>query len=96
MAEEKSQRAEDSIVREMIKQLPQEKNEEIRRCFRDRFMELKDAPSSWNLVKLAILRKPDAALLKGIRSYRALAVTSVMSKWYGDVYYPSHGKSKRA
>ena len=34
------------------------------------------------MVKLAILRKLDAALLKGIRSYRALAVTSVMSKWY--------------
>ena len=48
MAEDKSQRAEDSIVSEMIKQRPQEKNEEIRRCFQDPFMVLKDAPSVWN------------------------------------------------
>ena len=34
------------------------------------------------MVKLVILRKYDAALLKGTRSYRALALTSVMSKWY--------------
>ena len=32
------------------------------------------------MVKLVILRKYDAALLKGTRSYRALALTSVMSK----------------
>ena len=44
MAEDESQRAEDSIVSVMIKQLPQEKTEEIRRCFQDRFMVLKDAP----------------------------------------------------
>ena len=28
------------------------------------------------------LRKPDAAPTEGIRSYRAIALTSVMSKWY--------------
>ena len=32
-------------------------------------------------MNLVILRKYDAALLRGIRSYRALALTSVMSKW---------------
>ena len=48
MAEDKSQRVEDSIVSETIKQRPQGKNEEIRRCFQDRFMVLKDAPSVWN------------------------------------------------
>ena len=45
MAEDESQRAED--VSE-IKQLPQEKNEEIRRCFQGRSMVLRDAPSLWN------------------------------------------------
>ena len=45
-------------------------------------MELEDAPTSWRIVKLNFLRKPDAAPRKGIRSYRAIALTSVMSKWY--------------
>ena len=45
MAEDISQRVEDSIVSEIIKQRPRGKNEEIRRCFQDRFMVLKDAPS---------------------------------------------------
>ena len=46
------------------------------------FMEQDDAPSSLRIVKLVILRKPDAAPKKGIRSYRASALTSVMSMWY--------------
>ena len=41
-----------------------------------------EAPSSWKIVKLVFLRKPDAEPKKGIRSYRATALTSVMSKWY--------------
>ena len=65
----------------MIKQMPQEKIYEITRCFQDRFRELEDAPRSWKSVKLVLLRKPDAAPKQGIRSYRAVALTSVMSKW---------------
>ena len=34
-------------------------------------------PSSWKIVKL-----PDAEPRKGILNYRAIALTSVMSKWY--------------
>ena len=46
-------------------------------------MELEEAPISRTVVKLVFLRKPDADLKKkGIRSYRATALTSVMSKWY--------------
>ena len=41
-----------------------------------------ESPSSWKIVKLVFLRKLDAAPRKGIRSYRAIALTSVMSKWY--------------
>ena len=45
-------------------------------------MSLMESPSSWRIVKLVFLRKPDAAPKKVIRSYRAIALTSVMSKWY--------------
>ena len=45
-------------------------------------MDLMEAPSSWKIVKLVFLRKPDAEPKKGTRSYRATALTSVMSKWY--------------
>ena len=41
-----------------------------------------ESPSSWKVVKLVFLRKPDAAPAEGVRSYRAIALTSVMSKWY--------------
>ena len=41
-----------------------------------------DASSSWRIVKLVFLVKPDGAPKKGLRSYRAIALTSVMSKWY--------------
>ena len=33
-----------------------------------------EAPSSWKIVKLVFLRKPDAEPKKGIRSYRAIAL----------------------
>ena len=33
-------------------------------------------------MKLVFLRKPDAEPRKGIQGYRAIALTSVMSKWY--------------
>ena len=70
------------IVSEMIQQLPQENIYAITRCFRDRFLGLEDAPSSRRIVKLIFLRKPDAAPKKGIRSYEAIALTSVMSMWH--------------
>ena len=44
-------------------------------------MELVKAPSSWRIVKLIFLRKPNATPQKGRRSYTATALTS-MSKWY--------------
>ena len=39
-----------------------------------------DAPSSWRIVKLVFLRTPDGEPKKGIRSYRAIALSSVVSK----------------
>ena len=42
-----------------------------------------ESPSSWKIVKLVFLRKRGAEPKKGIRSYKAIALTSVMSKWYG-------------
>ena len=38
------------------------------------------APNSWRIVKLDFLRKPDAEPQKRIRSCRAIALASVMSK----------------
>ena len=60
----------------MIEQLPREKIYEITRCFQDRFVALEDAPSSWKSVTLVFLRKPDAARQTGIRSCKAIALTS--------------------
>ena len=45
-------------------------------------MGMMESPSSWKVVKLVFLREPDAAPTKGIRSHRAVALTSVMSKWW--------------
>ena len=67
---------------EMIKKLPMEKINTIARCFQERFMGQMESPSSWKVVKVVFLRKPDAVSKKGIRSHRAIALTSVMSKWH--------------
>ena len=55
-----------------------------------------ESPSSWKIVKLVFLRKPDVAPKKGIRSYRAIALTSVMSKWYASCIILRLEKGKRA
>ena len=66
----------------MIKQLPKEKIYIISKCFQDRFVGHMEAPSSWKIVKLVFYEKLDAEPKKDIRSYRAITLTSVMSKWY--------------
>ena len=73
---------EDAIVSEMITKLPMEKIYIIARCFQERFMGQMESPSSWKVVKLVFLKKSDAVPTKGIRNYLAIALTSVMSKWY--------------
>ena len=60
MAEERVNDPEDSIVSEMIKQLPQDKLYEMTKCFQDSFMGLEDAPSSWVIAKMVFPRKVDA------------------------------------
>ena len=40
-----------------------------------------EAPTSWKIVELVFLRKQDAEPKKGIRSCRAIALTSVVSTW---------------
>ena len=74
---------EDSIVGEKIKQLPQEKYE-FTGCLQDRKMAPEEA-AQFLIVKLVFLRKPDTEHPKGIISYRAIALTSVMSKWFRPV-----------
>ena len=46
-----------------------------------------EAPSSWKIVKLLFLRKPGAEPKRGIRSYRAIALTSCIT-------YSSYGTRK--
>ena len=70
----------DSVVAEMIKELLQEKVYEITRCFQARFMGQEGAPGSWGPVKYVFLGQPDVEPKKGIRSYRAVALTSVMRR----------------
>ena len=54
MAEEKVIGPEDSVVSEMIEELPQEKIHEITKCFPKRFMRQEGAPSSWKLCEISI------------------------------------------
>ena len=82
MSENKVNGPEDAVVSEMFKQLPLEKIYVITRCFQERFMGEIETLSSWKVVKLVSLRKLVVEPKKGIRSYRAIALTSVFSKWY--------------
>ena len=86
MFENKVKGPEDAFESETIKRLPLENINMITTCFQERFMGQMEGPSSWTIVKLVFLRKADAEPKKGIRSYRAIALTSVMSKWYGRNY----------
>ena len=72
----------DAIVNEMINALLLEKIYVVAKFFQQRFMGAMEAPNSWKIVKLVFLRKPEAEPRKGIKGYQAIALTSVMSKWY--------------
>ena len=82
MCEDKVNGPEDAVVSEMIKQLLLEKIYIVTKYFQERFMGQMKASSSWKIVKLMFFRKPDAEPKKGTRSDRAIALTSVMSKWF--------------
>ena len=82
MSENKVNGPEDVILSEMIKRLPMEKIFTVTRCFQERFVGMMESPNSWKVVNLVFLRKPDAAPTKEVRSYRAIALTSVMLKCY--------------
>ena len=80
MSDNKCNGPEDAVVSEMIKPLPQEKIHIIIKCFQERFMGEMEAPRSWNIVKLVVFVETDAEPIKGIKSYRAIVLTLVMSK----------------
>ena len=82
MSDNKINGPDDAVVSEMITHLPLEKILIITKCFQEHFLEQMVAPGSWKVVKRVFLRKPDAEPKKGIRRYRAIAFTSVMSKGY--------------
>ena len=76
MSDNKVNGPEDTVVSEIIKQLPLEKIYIITRCFQERFMGQMEVPSSCKIARLVFLRQPDAEPKKGIRSYRAIACRS--------------------
>ena len=80
----------------MIQHLPLEKICTITRCFQERFLGQMDALSSWKIVKLVFLRKPDAEPKKGMRSYRAIALTSATPKVVRVLCDDAHGRAERA
>ena len=82
MSDNQGNGPEDTVASEMIKQLPLENININTKCLQERFMGHMEAQSSWKIVRLVFFRKPDAEPKKGIRSYTAIALTSVMSKWY--------------
>ena len=81
MAENKVNGPEDSIVSEMIKQVPP-KILSDRKMLPRPICGVGGSPSSWKNVRLVFLRKPGADPRKGIRRCRDIVLTSVMSKWY--------------
>ena len=72
---------EDTVLSEMIKFWPLEKNCTLAKCFQERFM----SHGSSKLMEdreIGVLPNPDAEAKEGFRSNRITALTSVMSKWY--------------
>ena len=72
---------EDSIVSEMIQQLPRQKSKRSQDVLKIVLWGWKIPPSPRRTAKLVFLRQPDAAPKKGIISCRCIALTSVMSTW---------------
>ena len=75
----------DCMVTEMLRELPMESVYEITHWFEKRFRGKCRAPSGVETSTLRILKKPDAKLEKGLRGFRAIALISVLSKWYAAV-----------
>ena len=68
-----------TLVSEMLKRLPLARVCEVAKFFQERFIGRAEARK---IVQLVFLRKPVVEPMKGIRSFRAIALTAVMSKWY--------------
>ena len=60
----------------------------ITRCFLESFLGCEQASGSWRLSGWFFLRKLDVELRKRIKSNKAMAPTSVMSKWYATCIFP--------
>ena len=81
MQDNKVSGPEDNMVSEMMKQFPFGFFYMNAKCFQERFMGREKAPNIWKIVNLLFFRKLDAEPKKRFKSYRAIALTSVMSKW---------------
>ena len=60
LSEHKINGPEDVAVSDVIKRLPIEKIYTVTMCFQERILGLVESPSSWKMVTLVFLRKPDA------------------------------------
>ena len=77
LSENKVNGPEDAILSEMIKRLPTEKVYIITKCFQERFFGSDGVSELMEGGETDVLEEAE-----GIRSYRAIALTSVTSKWY--------------
>ena len=83
MSENKVNGPEDAVVSEMIKQLPQENLKVMTECFQESFMgQMEGTRFMEDLETGVFFTKTRCGTKEEIRSYRALALASVMSKWH--------------
>ena len=75
----------DCPVTERLRCLPTETVNEVACCFDKRFKGECWAPDAWKVLRLVLLKEPDANLEKGLRGFRAIALLSVFSMWYTTV-----------
>ena len=55
-----------------------------------------EAPEAWAILRLVFLKKPDAKIEKGLRGFRAMALPSVVAKWYTTVLVDLLHEEERA
>ena len=74
------------LVTEMLQCFPTETVYEVSHWFDKRFKGESLAPEAWKILRLVFLKKPDARLERDLRGSRAIALLSVLSKWYTSVF----------
>ena len=84
----------DAVASEVIKQLPWEKFYIIKKAFPNETRREGGGTKSWKSVKLVFFAEPEAEPRKEKNKYKAIALASVMSKWYASCVFCAQ-KSQR-